>query len=342
MAVEMEDYHPEAFDMNDIIQHQKQQERKKLTTDLILEDIEAQHLENVAVVHFLQRLLNFVPALLPYCQKLCEYVASSVSKNQIPKMRCTKVMPLATNSANEMLIQGMKEGILDFASTQMGMKNETLNNMASIWSGDGKTFNMLLSLKKMSAMESNNFHSFQWMIPLLELWHTKWTNLSRIVWTHWGSSDEPNSLATIARLAECPIPSDMRKEWSDLLIDAIQKNWVVNLKGQQGHFIKMDLMQEHFNFWLEDLAQHKGKQFDDVFYCEVLSMNVNNFLNLKDEMEENVTLKRHTKTHGKSSIDNELWVVMNHLREEEVDSFRPGRNIATIDRDDLTEGMKTL
>ncbi|KAF8810193.1 hypothetical protein BYT27DRAFT_7282405 [Phlegmacium glaucopus] len=160
-AVEMEDYHPEAFDMNDIVQRQKQQERKKLTTDLILEDIEAQHLENVAVVHFLQRLLNFVPALLPYRQKLREYVASSVSKNQIPKMRRTKVTPLATNSANEMLIQGMKEGILDFASTQMGMKTETLNNVASIWSGDGKTFNMLLSLKKMSAMESDDFHSFR-------------------------------------------------------------------------------------------------------------------------------------------------------------------------------------
>ncbi|KAF8810192.1 hypothetical protein BYT27DRAFT_7011859, partial [Phlegmacium glaucopus] len=131
-------------------------------------------------------------------------------------------------------------------------------------------------------------------------------------------------------------------KWSDLLIDAIQKNWVVNLKGQQGHFIEMDLMQEHFNFWLEDLAQHKGKQFDDVFYRKVLSMNVNNFLNLKDEMEENVTLKRHAKTHGESILDNELRVVMNHLREEEVDSFRPGRNIATIDRDDLTEGTKTL
>jgi hypothetical protein len=131
-------------------------------------------------------------------------------------------------------------------------------------------------------------------------------------------------------------------EWSDLLIDAIQKNWVVNLKGQQGHFIEMDLMQEHFNFWLEDLAQHKGKQFDDVFYREVLSMNVNNFLNLKDEMEESVTLKRRSKGHGASSLDNELRVAMNNLREEEAESFRAGRNVAAVDRDDLTEGTKTL
>ena len=210
-AVEMEDYDPRAFDMNNLIQRQKKQERKKLTTDLILEDIDAQHLENVAVVHFLHCLLNFVPALSPYRQKLREYAASAVSKNQIPRTRRTSITPLATNSANEMIIQGMKEGILDFASTQMGMNKETLNDTASIWSGDGKTFNMLLSLKKMAAMESDDFHSFRWMIPLLELWHTKWTDMSRIVRTHWGFSDEPNSLATIAGLAECPTPSDMRK-----------------------------------------------------------------------------------------------------------------------------------
>ena len=83
-AVEMEDYDPRAFDMNNLIQRQKKQERKKLTTDLILEDINVQHLENVAVVHFLHCLLNFVPALSPYRQKLWEYAASAVSKNQIP------------------------------------------------------------------------------------------------------------------------------------------------------------------------------------------------------------------------------------------------------------------
>jgi hypothetical protein len=49
-------------------------------------------------------------------------------------------------------------------------------------------------------------------------------------------------------------------------------------------------------------------------------MKVNDFLNLKDEMEENVTLKRRSKSHGASSLDNEPRVVMNHLR--------PGRNIA--------------
>ena len=43
-------------------------------------------------------------------------------------------------------------------------------------------------------------------------------------------------------------------------------NWLVNISGQPGHFIELDLLQEHFNFWLEDIVQHKGKDFDDPFY----------------------------------------------------------------------------
>ncbi|KAG6907428.1 hypothetical protein DXG01_008893 [Tephrocybe rancida] len=67
-------------------------------------------------------------------------------------------------------------------------------------------------------------------------------------------------------------------EFSTKLRNAILMNWVVNLHGKPGMFIKMDLMQEHFNFWLEEMAQHKGKEFDEPFYRKVLFMNVHHFL----------------------------------------------------------------
>ena len=47
---------------------------------------------------------------------------------------------------------------------------------------------------------------------------------------------------------------------------ALFNNWLVNLQGEPGHFHELDLMQEHFNFWLEELAQHKGKEFSDDWY----------------------------------------------------------------------------
>lgn len=90
-------------------------------------------------------------------------------------------------------------------------------------------------------------------------------------------------------------------------------------------FIKMDMMQEHFNFWLEDMAQHKGKEFEEPFYRWVLSMNVHHFLHMKDKMENVVFLKAQTKKHSVPHLNNELKEIMKHLGDMEVNFRRPGR-----------------
>lgn len=83
--------------------------------------------------------------------------------------------------------------------------------------------------------------------------------------------------------------------------------------GVPGHFLKIDLLQEHSNFWLKDLAQHKGKEFDEPFYHQVVSPNVIEFLGLKNKMEEVVALKRQSKLHGVVGLDNELNAGMKKL-----------------------------
>ncbi|KAF8163196.1 hypothetical protein B0H34DRAFT_794930 [Crassisporium funariophilum] len=498
-AIEMEDYDPDAFNLEDIMERQRKQERKTLTAEMILDDIDIDRLHHIATAEFLEVLLAYVPRLSAlYRKDINDYIKEHITKNPIPETRRTKITPLATNSANEMHVQGLKEGILDFATTQMGIKDETLNNTASIWSGDGKTFNMFLLLKKLLSPEESEFSSFRWLQPLLKLWHTKWTDLSRVVRTHWGTEDDPSSLASVASIAECPKPTDLRKvdfydgshlvtvaldahilscwelrlltqdlnslfkndkdipsfnvllkhaqtsatifnhtslqsvtltedvemfeilpetplplpeispladttlansilfmqnaiwwrevckaiaqgdparvweilkvwtftfsgsgnpyysrfllemycnfrwEYGDKLTHAIMMNWLVNLKGRKDQFIEGDLLQEHHNFWLEDMAQHKGNEFDAVFYREVLAMNVNDFLNLKDEMEDQVTLKPRTKKHSDPHLDNELRAVMEHFRTEEVHRYCPGRNKTDPVQDDFEEGMKKL
>ena len=119
-------------------------------------------------------------------------------------------------------------------------------------------------------------------------------------------------------------------------------NWLVNRKGLPGHFLEMDLMQEHFNFWLEDLADHKGKEFDEPFYRDVLSMNVDHFLQLKDEMEEVTALKARTKKHGSTDMDNEMRTILAKFRDEQVNCFRVGRNEAILAPDNFVLGMQEL
>lgn len=80
----------------------------------------------------------------------------------------------------------------------------------------------------------------------------------------------------------------------------------------------MDLMQEHYNLWLEELAQHKGKEFDDEWYREVLSMHVHHFLRLREEIENQVQIKPHTKKHSEPHLDNELREAMRIYREHDL------------------------
>ena len=91
---------------------------------------------------------------------------------------------------------------------------------------------------------------------------------------------------------------------------ALFNNWLVNLSGKAGKFHELDLMQEHFNKHLEELAQHKGKEFGDEWYRDVLSVHVHNFMRLTDEMEEAVDLADRTSHHTDKDIDNELKLVI--------------------------------
>lgn len=538
-AVEMEDISPEAFDLAELARRQALQERKTISVDMILEDIDWEHLDHAGMIQFLQALIRFVPGLTCYEKELKGRRIQLLRKNQLPPDRRTNIIPLASNSSDEILIQEFKQGILDFLSVQMDVNAENLGNQLRIFSGDGKTFDQLLRLRKYLAAEEGEFESFRWLVPLLELWHTKWTDLSRVIRAHWGKDTNPSALASAARIAECPTPVDLKKvdfydgvhilnlvldahilncwenhfntedltslfkkpedlptfdslvkaayllarrhattqaheralrptednlnpppvgsawmrgrtedndvemmedkseagdqkeknthgddlenelppldlpfmtqedaditlanttlfmrnaiwwremctavaagdtgrvweilkiwiftfagsgnhfytqyllelycnfkwEFSPELRQAILNNWLVNLHGKDGEWIEMDLMQEHFNFWLEDMAQHKGKDFDEPFYRSILSTNVHHFMKLKDEMEECVSLESRSKHHSAPTVNNELQALMKHFRNQEVNKYRAGRDEGFCATDDFTRGLDTL
>jgi len=101
-------------------------------------------------------------------------------------------------------------------------------------------------------------------------------------------------------------------------------------------------MQEHHNFWLEELAQHKGKDFDNKWYRDVLSMHVHQFLRLKDEMEATVKLTKRGKKHAEPHLDNELLTVLRACREHRLHYFRRGRDMGFHREDDYTNGVLLL
>lgn len=86
-------------------------------------------------------------------------------------------------------------------------------------------------------------------------------------------------------------------ESSKNLKDAIWNNWLVNITGELGRWIPDDLLQEHYNRWLEEIVEKSGKNFDDPFLRKVISPNVEFFLRLKEELEASLKLYKRSKSH---------------------------------------------
>ncbi|KAF9231417.1 hypothetical protein BU15DRAFT_68356 [Melanogaster broomeanus] len=538
-AIELQNFDPAALNVNNLIEKQNLLGRMKLTVEGILADINSDHLEKIGALHFLRALIEFIPALSSYGKQVDDF-EKTLAINQITPDGKSNIIPLATNSADEIHVQGMQEvleleslgvssdhgtlisttfwqiyflheAVKDFLENQMGISDKNLHKCVLIMSGDGKTFDQLLQLKKYLIMHEGDFESLCCLVPMLELWHTKWTELSRLVRRHWGGENfthDASTLGCMANHASCPTPADLRKvdfyngahlvdlvlnanllncwenffecsdlqaffKWSkdagnipsfedlhdiahllaqchgttkayqharDLARDpdhpdrvprgsswphagasashsqedgtgtnveddlgsdmstaldedslekdevlanvtlfiwcalwwreachaiavgdpgrvweilklwiftfagggnpnytqyllelycnfkwefpsalktAIFNNWLVNPHGVTGLFIELDLLQEHSNFWLEEMVQHKGQEFDEPFY-------------------------RQSKKHTSPSVSNELRMLMEKLHKLEVNWCQPGRDTGFHVDDDFERGLGIL
>ncbi|KAI0038499.1 hypothetical protein FA95DRAFT_1505585, partial [Auriscalpium vulgare] len=521
-SVKMEDCPKDAFDIGPIQANIENGARRNVTATEIMGKIDDIHIDNILCYHWADVLVSYVPSLALYRSELSEKFEKNTMKHQINKQRHTKVFPLGTNSANEASTKGVKEAIADFLH-QLGIKASNIGNRLIFFHGDGKTFDGIHKMKKYVSGSRNTYSKLRFVRPVLELWHTKWTDLSRICRTHWGgsrSTSDPSSLGFMAKAINVASPTDFHKvhfynskhlvdvvtrghilqrweaylktndlveyyrilaeeshlpslhliiqdaahlsqmystsqahvrarmppsdhaddaprgpawpsppaansssasgktpatsrrthpeaDWvlanSILLLrdgiyflevcravklgdigrvwemlkkiwvftfagagntnytayliemfiniereypkatrDALFNNWLVNLEGKPGHFHELDLMQEHFNKWLEEHAQHTGKQFDDPWYRNVLSMHVHQFLRLTRELEKDVHLEARRKSHTEPHKDNELREVIRICHQHDLHLRRNGRDFGHHAQDDFSVGYRKL
>ena len=134
----------------------------------------------------------------------------------------------------------------------------------------------------------------------------------------------------------------MRYEASDDLRDGILNNWLVNVTGEVGKWIEGDLLQEHYNRWLEDMIKKRGGNFDDKFYRQTLSPNVEHFLRIKEEIEDAFDLKIRGKTHTSPHLRDELRLLLALYHEENVHLFCTGRTLGHAAVNQFDEGYSKL
>ncbi len=124
------------------------------------------------------------------------------------------IHPLACNEKKQTIPTELKAGLLDFFA-QAGQTAKHYKELLTVVGGDGMTYGQLLELQHILQFSDNAFKSMEIIEPLLQMWHTKWTNLSHLFKTHWGcttgKSTNPASLGHSAQKIGRATPSNLTK-----------------------------------------------------------------------------------------------------------------------------------
>ncbi|KAH9924136.1 hypothetical protein B0H21DRAFT_826787 [Amylocystis lapponica] len=200
--------------------------------ETLLGFVDQEHRERVGVLHWLRTLTNCVLELAHLKSHVSHLFRTEGAKRLLP-IRPSRVHPLATSGKNETVSTELKDAITDFFA-QLSQHPTDYHR----------------GLKLVSE-------------PVLAAWHTGWTDLSRLVETHWGTplAKDPSTLGHDAALIDRPTPSNLKKvdynsgaELVYLVLDARMLDcWRI-------HFKQEDL----FSYFHDLAARKQLPAFDDL------------------------------------------------------------------------------
>ncbi|KIP02292.1 hypothetical protein PHLGIDRAFT_79355, partial [Phlebiopsis gigantea 11061_1 CR5-6] len=102
------------------------------------------------------------------------------------KGRQTTIYPLGTTDYEEGSASGNQKVLNHLMLQELGFSEEEAAKLLVIIGGDQATVEKVRILKKFAASCPHGYNRYEWVLPLIQLWHMGWSDLERILDTHWG------------------------------------------------------------------------------------------------------------------------------------------------------------
>ncbi|KAJ7648322.1 hypothetical protein DFH06DRAFT_997294 [Mycena polygramma] len=131
-------------------------------------------------------------------------------------------------------------------------------------------------------------------------------------------------------------------EWSDELRITVLENYLVNPAGRIGHWLELDLLQEHYNFWIKALFNSKSHDFDSNHLSEGVGLNISGISSLRERFPGLFGLKKNGQKHRDIKAIDDINKLGAHFRAEHILVFESGRNQAYQVQNDFALGMSML
>jgi len=216
-AAELTNFDPRAVDLERRRQLIDQGRPKKMSLNAsdLKNLLNESHNRTVGALHWLQVLVTYVPQLDSYKRYVREKFRTGLPANmRLDKngVHRTVIHPLATSGKNEASSTDLRDGLIDFLE-QIGQTPDDHHPRIVLVGGDGLTFEQLGNLKRMMQCQDKPFKNFEIIQPYLQLWHTEWTDLSRLFTAHFGEdgSHDPSTIGHSSAKVNFKRPANLAK-----------------------------------------------------------------------------------------------------------------------------------
>ncbi|KAJ3779945.1 hypothetical protein GGU10DRAFT_397899 [Lentinula aff. detonsa] len=187
-----------------------------LTFNQLWDLIDHDYLSNVLPLLWLQILIDILSTIISeasrtYHSELHDlFLEFGIKQNASP--RKTRIFPLKSNAYNETITSNLLKALKDFLA-QLGQTTESYLPGLILAGGDGLSYEQMIQLKNYLQFGANEFDRLEIIEPFLEIWHTLWTNLSRIYEAHWVGliSADPSTLGFGANSLKRRAPGNVSK-----------------------------------------------------------------------------------------------------------------------------------
>lgn len=216
-AVELTGFDQEAVDLRRRRQLIEEGRPKKMSlkVDDLIDLPNKPHNRIIGALHWLQVLTTYVPQLESYKKYVREKFRTkppATMRLDRDGVRKTVVHPLATSAKNETSSTDLRDGLVDFLE-QIGQTPDDHHSRIVLVGGDGLTFEQLGNIKHLMQCQDKPFKNFEIIQPYLQLWHTEWTDLSRLFTAHFGKdgTHDPSTIGHSSAKINFKRPANLAK-----------------------------------------------------------------------------------------------------------------------------------
>ncbi|KAJ3729759.1 hypothetical protein C8R42DRAFT_569719 [Lentinula raphanica] len=188
--------------------------RSTLTFPALWKLVDHPFLNNALPLLWLDILFDYtmnIPNVQEYSASLRKTYEEIGTKSKVSP-RKNQIYPLKSNGYNETTTSELLKALKDFFA-QLGQSPNNFVKRLILAGGDGLSYERMVQLKNYLQFQENEFERMELLEPFLEVWHTVWTNLSRIYEAHWVglTSADPSTLGFGANTLKRKAPGNVSK-----------------------------------------------------------------------------------------------------------------------------------